>query len=224
MTATASAVPDLQPKGIVVVADQNDDTRLLYADAFRRDGWRVVEAIDGRDALVKALTSGASLVVTDLRLPFIDGLALCEVLRRDQATRAVPIVVITAEARHADLMRIARCGATAVLTKPAAFDEVLGEGRRLLEEAQREGGNARPTAVAHPDGRRRRPVDAAAATPARETPRLLCPMCSRPLTLESRRIGGVGRIEQWDVLVCNGGGCGEFEYRHRTGKLRPVVD
>lgn len=208
----------------MVVADHNDDTRLLYADAFRRDGWTVVEASDGRDALVAALTRGASLLVADVRLPFIDGFTLCELLRQDGTARSLAVLMIVADARPADLVRVKQCGASALVTKPASVDAVIAEGRRVSEEAQR--AILQNAAAQHARGafeRRRAAADGRAAKTPATAPRLICPLCHRPLDFESTHIGGSGReVDRWDRLVCNGGGCGDFEYRHRTRTLRPA--
>ena len=224
--STSAPLIDAAPSPVAVVADHNDDTRLLYADAFRRDGWTVVEATDGRDALVAALTRGASLLVADVRLPFIDGFTLCELLRQDGAARSLPVLMIVADARPADLVRVKQCGASALVSKPASVDAVLAEGRRVFEEAQ----GAIPHDAAHVQQQagaaveaRRPDIDNAVAKRSAAGPRLFCPSCHRPLDFESTHIGGSGReVDRWDRLVCNGGGCGDFEYRRRTGTLRPA--
>jgi len=212
---------------VVVVADHNDDTRLLYADAFRREGWTVIEASDGREALVAALTERPSLVVADIHLPFIDGFELCEVLRRDRATRHVPLLAIASDTRPRELERIKQCGAAAVVRKPAPVELIVGEGRRLFEAVQ---AATPPDAAQAGDGRgaddEARQSDgagAAEATTSPVRPRLVCPSCRRPLEFESTYLSGVGRdVERWDRLVCHAGGCGDFEYRHSTRQLRPV--
>ena len=217
---------DVAPSAVVVVADHNDDTRLLYSDAFRRDGWTVVEATDGRDALVAVLTQRVSLLVADVRLPFIDGFTVCELVRQDAAARGIAVLVIVADARPADLVRVKQCGASALVAKPAAVDTVLAEGRRVFEEAQERLQRDAATQAQQAEG----PVEpprAASKGAVRKVSgtgeRLICPSCRRPLDFESTHTGGTGRdVDQWDRLVCNGGGCGDFEYRRRTRTLRPA--
>lgn len=212
---------DAAPSPVAVIADHNDDTRLLYADAFRRDGWTVVEATDGRDALVAALTQRASLLVADARLPFIDGFAVCELLRQDAATRSVAVLMIVADASAANAVRVKQCGASAMVNRAADLETIVAEGRRVFVDAQ---AGMQGDAVAH--AREGKAASAARRVVSNDQvmpPRLLCPSCRRPLDFESTHIGGTGRdIERWDRLVCNGGGCGDFEYRHRTRTLRPA--
>lgn len=118
----------------LLLVDPSADTRELYRQCFEFAGWSVNEASDGRDALAKALADTPSLVVTEVRLPFIDGAALCELLRAEPSTSRVPILIITAEHRPAELERVRRAGANAVLTKPALPDLVVETATSLLAQ------------------------------------------------------------------------------------------
>jgi hypothetical protein len=151
-----------------------------------------------------------------------DGYALCELLRRDTATRTVPIIVVTSEDRPTKLERARAAGVDAVLNKPVAPDALLNEIQRLLEP--REQPSRQPPASHH----ERRISQAKAhlrtqtTTPSAPPPALTCPSCDRPLQYEHSHIGGVSgvRAEQWDAYTCPS--CGTFEYRQRTRKLRRV--
>src|SRR5262245_22844270 len=120
----------------VLLADSDQEIRVRYAAGFHRAGCDVVEASDGRDALAKALVRHPSLVVTDLHLPLMDGLALCEILRRDHVTADVPIVVVAAGLRPIDAARARRAGADVVLGKPTSVEMLMMESRRLLRRSQ----------------------------------------------------------------------------------------
>ena len=111
----------------VLIADADDHTRSRLGESLTRAGCDVVEALDGRDALVKALSQRPTLVMTEARLPILDGYALCDVLRRDSVTRTVPILVVTAETRPSELIRARRAGANAVLSKPVTPEALLAE-------------------------------------------------------------------------------------------------
>jgi CheY-like chemotaxis protein len=212
-----------QPHIRVVVVDPDPDTRALYRGLFHAYGWDVVEAVDGRDALVKALARPPTLLVTEVRLPFLDGYTLCDILRRNRATATVPILVVTAEARSASLEDARRAGANAVLIKPATSEQVLAETRRLLS-SRRKSGRWIPPAALRVESARPRLSKAFArfttATPPIAPPRLVCPSCDEPLTYEHSYVGGVNAqdAEQSDFYVCPRS-CGTFQYRHRTRKL-----
>jgi len=215
----------------VLVADADADTRALYREAFHSNGWDVVEVADGREALATALASPPALVVTEIRLPFLDGYALCDILRRDPATTAVPILVVTAEARVAGTDGERTVGADAVLIKPTTPERVLAETRRLLSDRRDADDRSDAPAARRPEeSSHLRPrlskafARFATTTPPASPPRLLCPSCDEPLTYERSYVGGVNakQAEQWDVFECPGS-CGTFEYRHRTRKLGPTA-
>lgn len=222
--------PEPAPIPRVIIADPDEDTRSLYCEWFRSEGWDTVEVADGRDALVLALVSQPSLLITELRLPFVDGRELCEVLRRDAATRSLPIMVVTTETRITEVARARRAGATTILHKPALFQSVLDEARRLctspLPECIDTNSTGSAEAAHESAGARRnsklfRRFDT--STPPHAVPLLLCPSCDRRLEYRKSRVGGVTSrfAEQWDEFICPAT-CGTFEYRHRTRKLRPV--
>jgi two-component system, chemotaxis family, chemotaxis protein CheY len=219
----------------VLIVDADADTRALYRRALPLAGCEVVEAVDGRDALTKALVEPPTLVITELRLPFVSGRALCEILRRDAATRAVPILIVTAEGRSSELDRIQTAGADAVLVKPAPPDAVVREVRRLIMRAA----NAHATAAPADDAAQSRssgPIHSEehrtvlaraharfkTTTPPVPPPALTCPSCDQPMHYEHSHIGGVSNRhpEQWDYYRCPM--CGTFQYRQRTRKVRHI--
>jgi CheY-like chemotaxis protein len=116
----------------------------------------VREAADGRDALTHALVHPPDLLLTDVGLPLIDGLELCEILRRDRTTAAVPILIITGEARKNVLARAAQSVNT-VLIKPAtpaairaACESLLAEARELRGRAANTSNRAAPNFEGRP--------------------------------------------------------------------------
>jgi CheY-like chemotaxis protein len=121
----------------ILLIEPDQHTCALYSQSLQLDGYDLLEASDGRDALVKALTQSPTLVMTDTRLPMVDLYALCEVLRRDETTRTVPILVVTTDTRPADVERARAAGADAVLVKPTPPDAALNEVRARPTEASR---------------------------------------------------------------------------------------
>jgi len=215
-----------RPQPMVLFVDPDEDSRTMYAQSLKVAHWIVEEAADGRDALVNAIALRPDLIVTEIRLPGFDGLQLCTLLRRDPATRAIPIVVVVGDTseRTRELARSA--GATSVLQKPCAPDALIAEAVRLLE-ASREPEVSRAAATPQPQGMRRglsrSHVRGETATPPADPPDLICPLCDQLLDYKSSQVGGVSarNAEQWDYFVCERG-CGTFQYRHRTRKLRAV--
>lgn len=100
---------------MVLIAERDRNVRKLQQFFLERAGYGVEFADDGQDALDRALLAPPSLVVTEILLPRVDGLALCRRLRDDPRTRDVPVIVFSILAAAG---RAEEAGATAFLRKP----------------------------------------------------------------------------------------------------------
>jgi two-component system alkaline phosphatase synthesis response regulator PhoP len=102
----------------ILVVDDERDISELVAFNLREEGYEVLTAIDGMQALNLARQSLPDLIVLDLMLPELDGVAVCEILKRLPSTAAIPVVMLTGwateQARHIGL----QAGATEYVTKP----------------------------------------------------------------------------------------------------------
>ena len=226
---------------LALLADRDADTRAMYAEHLRHLSYNVEAAEDGREALAKALAQLPGIIVTETRLPGISGLDLCRLLRGDTSTRAIPIVVVTADGQE-DTVRLAEvAGADTVLVKPCLPDRLGAEIEAVLglsREPRHRGSAARggigeqltkSKALLERSSARKRDAMMShsyargdTTAPSIVPPSLRCPECDAALTYLQSHIGGVSarHREQWDYLVCSR--CATtFEYRERTRKLRP---
>jgi two-component system, OmpR family, alkaline phosphatase synthesis response regulator PhoP len=123
-------------KRALVVEDDPDIVELvsLY---LGRDGWTVDTLPDGRRALDVLRRGGYQLVVLDLQLPGLDGLSLCSELRRDRATRDVPVVMLTARGDEADRIVGLEMGADDYVVKPFSPKELVARVRALFRRLDR---------------------------------------------------------------------------------------
>jgi CheY-like chemotaxis protein len=216
----------------IVVADADEPARRAWIQTLSPFACDILEAVDGRDALVKALVREPSLVITELSLPLVDGYTLCDILRHDRVTERVPILVATAEKRPAEHLRVQQLGADVVLTKPTPGEVMLASVQALLNRshALRDRADAAQQLAAQQLLRSRelmgrQPLSRqyrrfATETPPLPPPALKCPQCDGPLRYERSHVGGVSarHQEQWDYFTC--ATHGTFQYRHRTRKLR----
>jgi len=115
--------------GIILHVEDNPSNRKLVRDLLATRGYLLVEAETGEEALVLAERERPRLVLMDLELPTISGLAVTERLRAHPELGRVPIVAVTALAFRADVERAKAAGCDAVLTKPYDPMELL----RLVE-------------------------------------------------------------------------------------------
>jgi two-component system cell cycle response regulator DivK len=115
---------------VVLLAEDDDDSREMYALALELDGFETVEASNGAQALACVAERLPDVVVTDLHLPIVGGLELCERLKADVRTRDVPIIALTGSALDEQIERAQRAGCARVLIKPFAPDQL---GRELAQ-------------------------------------------------------------------------------------------
>src|SRR3989442_12064970 len=126
----------VMPK-ILVVDDEPDAVELIDFN-LKAPSFEVVTAADGNEALKKARASLPDLIVLDLMLPEVDGLEVCKILRRDPATAAIPIIMVTAKAAEIDRVLGLELGADDYITKPFSPRELVLRVKNLLKRGQGE--------------------------------------------------------------------------------------
>jgi two-component system cell cycle response regulator DivK len=130
---------------LILIVDDFEDNRAMYAQYLSFSGFRVVEAANGKDALDKASELLPDLVVMDLSLPVMDGWEATRRLKSDDRTRKIPVLALTGHAlgRHSEGARQAGCDG--FVTKPCLPEDLVAEIRRMLEggppRARRKGGS-----------------------------------------------------------------------------------
>lgn len=121
----------------VLIAE--DEPSILESLDFilRRAGWSIQSVTDGDAALSAVRQSRPRIVVLDVMLPKRSGFEVLKQIRADAATRALPVLVLTAKGQAQDRRTAEELGADSFITKPYANVDVVKEVRRLLgEEAQ----------------------------------------------------------------------------------------
>ena len=116
----------------ILLVDDEDSVQKLLAYPLERDGFRVVQARDGEEALQKFSAEAVDLVVLDVMLPKLDGLEVCKQLR---AQSAVPIIMLTARDDELDKVLGLELGADDYITKPFSIREFRSRVRALLRRA-----------------------------------------------------------------------------------------
>ncbi len=106
------------PKKILVVEDDPDNRRIV-AKVLSVEGYHVVEATDGREALVQARAERPDLILMDLALPNMDGWEATRQLKGNAETRSIPVVALTAVAMRGDEEQARAAGCDDYLSKPA---------------------------------------------------------------------------------------------------------
>jgi two-component system, OmpR family, alkaline phosphatase synthesis response regulator PhoP len=117
---------------ILAVDDERSILRLVQVN-LEREGYEVVLAADGREGLSKVASENPDLIVMDVMMPYMDGFEALNQLRRDPATRDIPVIMLTAKAMDSDVAAGYRSGADCYLTKPFNPSELLAFVKRILE-------------------------------------------------------------------------------------------
>jgi DNA-binding response OmpR family regulator len=123
----------------ILLVDDEESVQKLLAYPLEREGFRVVQARDGQEALERFAAERIDLVVLDLMLPKLDGLEVC---KRMRATSTVPIIMLTARDDELDKVLGLELGADDYITKPFSIREFRSRVRALLRRASipRDGG------------------------------------------------------------------------------------
>jgi two-component system, OmpR family, response regulator len=130
----------------ILLVDDEDSIQTLLTYPLERDGYRVVQARDGAEALARFGEDAFDLVVLDVMLPKMDGLEVC---RRLRAESTVPIIMLTARGDELDKVLGLELGADDYITKPFSIREFRSRVRALLRRA----------ATPHQSGRREERIE-----------------------------------------------------------------
>ncbi|WP_431283873.1 phosphate regulon transcriptional regulator PhoB [Humitalea sp. 24SJ18S-53] len=119
---------------ILIVEDEAPLLTLLRYN-LEKQGFRVEEATDGQEALLRVSEAKPDLVLLDWMLPALSGLEVCRQLRRRPATRELPIIMVTARTEDQDAVRALDTGADDYIAKPFAMEALLARIRALLRRS-----------------------------------------------------------------------------------------
>jgi DNA-binding response OmpR family regulator len=113
----------------ILIADDHASVRALVQDYLSAQGYRVVAAADGREALMVARAERPDLILLDVMMPNLDGFEFMRVFRRDQAT---PVILLTARVAETDKVVGLELGADDYVTKPFGMQELVARIRAVL--------------------------------------------------------------------------------------------
>ena len=123
---------------LILVADDDDDILLLVTTRLRRDGFNVVSASNGEQALALTREHKPTLAVLDIGMPGLDGLEVLAEIRADEELHGTLVLLLTAKAQESDVRRGYDSGADAYVKKPFSPTELSTRVRALLDQAAAE--------------------------------------------------------------------------------------
>ena len=121
------------PHGRILVVDDLDSNLRLLEDVLTEQGYQVLVARDGEEAIDVVTREQPDLVLSDVRMPRCDGFDLCRALKSAAATRLLPVVLMTGTAEARDRITAIEAGATDFVTKPIDQSELRARLRSLMQ-------------------------------------------------------------------------------------------
>lgn len=119
----------------VLIVDDEPMARTLLRLMLVRAGFNVSEAEDGYDALEKVKKSRPDIILLDVMMPGLDGFSVCQTLRGEEKTAALPIIMLSAKTDLDSINQGLRVGATKYLTKPISPEDLTHHVREALENS-----------------------------------------------------------------------------------------
>ena len=125
-----------QHQPLILVVDDYQDAREMYAEYLQFSGFRVAEARNGNEAVEQAFALKPDLILMDLSLPGMDGWEATRRLKADDRTSHIPIVALTGHALAGASEGAKKAGCDSFVTKPCLPDDLVVEVRRMLGAAR----------------------------------------------------------------------------------------
>ena len=119
----------------ILIADDEPNIVISLEYLLQREGYTVVVARDGQEALDSIVRERPALVLLDVMMPHKSGFEVCQAVRADERVQATKILMLTAKGRETDVAKGLALGANAYMTKPFSTRELVQKVAELLEEA-----------------------------------------------------------------------------------------
>jgi CheY-like chemotaxis protein len=116
----------------ILLVEDNEMNRDMLSRRLRRRGYEVIEAVDGHEALAKTASEAPDLILMDMSLPELDGWEATRRLKAAEATRAIPVIALTAHAMAEDRQKALAAGCDEYDSKPVELRRLLRKMEALL--------------------------------------------------------------------------------------------
>jgi len=122
----------MDKKKILIIED-DQDVRELYAEVLRDEGFEIEEAVDGQAGLAKILQNGYDLILLDIMLPKFDGLEVLKTIKQKAEVKGIPVILLTNLGREAIIKEGFSLGADGYLIKSEpTHEEIVSEVKKFL--------------------------------------------------------------------------------------------
>jgi len=118
----------------IMIVDDCTTTRKILSIYLKSKGFEVTTADNGLDAIEKLATQTVNMILTDLNMPYMDGIELTRTLRSDPVWSSLPILMVTTEADPEERTRALQAGANGYIVKPVTADSVTQNIKSILRD------------------------------------------------------------------------------------------
>jgi two-component system cell cycle response regulator DivK len=122
------------PEPFVLLVEDNERNARLFAEILRTNGYRSSVASDGYQCLESVRQNRPDLILMDLQLPGLDGLAVIRKLKEESSTASIPIIAVTAHAMPEHRARLLAAGCCSYISKPISYRPFVQEIQRVITE------------------------------------------------------------------------------------------
>ncbi len=116
----------------ILAVDDSASIRMMLSFTLKQNGYRVIEAQDGKDGLAKLKGEEVDMVITDLNMPNLDGIGLIRGIRANPSSKFTPVIMLTTESQDARKHEARAAGATGWITKPFRPEQLLAVVRKVI--------------------------------------------------------------------------------------------
>lgn len=116
----------------ILVVDDNNDSRELVVKVLKNQGYEMIEAIDGEDALEKAVSEKPDLILMDISIPKINGYEVTKRLKSLEEVKEIPVVALTAHAMRGDRAKALEAGCEGYISKPINVRELPAQVKSYM--------------------------------------------------------------------------------------------
>ena len=117
---------------VIMTADDSASVRQMVSFTLKQNGYEVIEAVDGKDALQKLGAQKVDMLITDLNMPNLDGIGLIKGARALPSCRFIPIIMLTTESQESRKSEGKAAGATGWIVKPFKPEQLIGVVKKVL--------------------------------------------------------------------------------------------
>jgi two-component system chemotaxis response regulator CheY len=117
---------------LIMTADDSASVRQMVTFTLKQNGYEVIEAVDGQDALAKLATQKVDMLLTDLNMPKMDGIGLIKGVRASTLNKFIPIVMLTTESTDSKKSEGKSAGATGWIVKPFKPEQLIAVVKKVL--------------------------------------------------------------------------------------------